>query len=322
MPYGIEAVISHVFPNGEERPIAFSSRTLSKAEKNYGQIDKEALSLVFGIQKFHKYLYGCKFVLVTDHKPLITLFGPKKGIPSLAAARLQRWALLLSAYSYDIQFRRTEDHSNADALSRLPLSVNNVSTTTYLTDTFMIGQLQALPVSAEQVATVTRRDTVLSKVYNYVQKGWPQTVKDDEKPYWRRAKELSTQSGCLLWGNRVIIPGPLRNKLIDELHQNHPGIGMKSIARSYFWWPALDRELEEKARSCVACQSVKNSSASAPLHPWLWPAKPWQRVHIDFAGPFMNRTFLIVVDDHSKWPEVIKMHSITAQKTITELRKL
>ena len=95
---------------------------------------------------------------------------------------------------------------------------------------------------------------------------------------------------------------------------------MKSIARSYFWWPALDSELEEKARSCVACQSVKYSPASAPLHPWPWPAKPWQRVHIDFTGPFMNRT---LVDAHSKWSEVIEMHSTTAQKTIImELRKL
>ena len=87
----------------------------------------------------------------------------------------------------------------------------------------MIGQLQALPVLAEQVATATRRDKLLSKIYSYVQKGWPQTVSGDEKPYWRHAKKLSTQSGCLLWGNRVIIPGPLRSKLIDELHQNHPG---------------------------------------------------------------------------------------------------
>ena len=173
------------------------------------------------------------------------------------------------------------------------------------------------------MATATRRDTILSKVYSYVQKGWPQTVTDGEKPYWRRTKELSTESGCLLWGNRVIIPGQLRSKLIEELHQDHPGIArMKSIARSYFWWPSLDRELEEKAQSCVACQSVKNSPPSAPLHPWLWPAKPWQRVHNDFAGPFMNRTFLVVVDAHSKWPEVIEMHSTTAQKTITELRKL
>ena len=262
--YGIGAVISHVFPDGQECPITFSSQTLSKTEKKYGQIEKEALSLIYGIQKFHQYLYGRKFVLVTDHKPLITLFGPKKGIPSLAAAWLQRWALLLSAYSYDIQFQHTEEHSNADALSRLPLCVNHISPITDMSDAFMIGQLQTLPVLAEQVATATHRDKLLSKIYSYVQKGWPQTVSDDKKSNWRRAKELSTQSGCLLWGNRVIIPGPLRSKLIDELHQNHPGIArMKSIVRSYFWWPALDSELEEKARSCVARQSVKNSSASA-----------------------------------------------------------
>ena len=79
-----------MFPDGQERPIAFASCTLSTAEKNYGQIEKEALSLVYGIQKFHQYLYGRKFILVTDHKPLLTLLGPKKAIPSLAAARLQR----------------------------------------------------------------------------------------------------------------------------------------------------------------------------------------------------------------------------------------
>lgn len=77
--YGNGAIISHVFPNGEECPIAFSSRTLFKAEKKYKQINKEALSLMYSVQKFHQYLYEQKFVLVMDHKPLITLFGSKKG---------------------------------------------------------------------------------------------------------------------------------------------------------------------------------------------------------------------------------------------------
>ena len=103
--YGIGAVISHVYPDGSERPIAYASRTLTTAEKNYPQMEREALSLVYGIRKFHQYLYGRKFVLVTDHKPLTTLLGPKKSIPPLAAARLQRWALLLSAYSYEIEWK-------------------------------------------------------------------------------------------------------------------------------------------------------------------------------------------------------------------------
>ena len=83
-------MISHTYVDGTERPIAYASRTLSAAERNYSQIDKEALALVFAVQKFHPYLYGRKFVLLTDHKPLVTLLGPKKAIPPLAAARLQR----------------------------------------------------------------------------------------------------------------------------------------------------------------------------------------------------------------------------------------
>ena len=86
--YGVGSVISHVMPNGDERPIAFSSRTLQASEKNYAQIEKEALALIFGIRKFHLYLYGRKFTLITDHKPFLAILGPKKGIPSLAAAKL------------------------------------------------------------------------------------------------------------------------------------------------------------------------------------------------------------------------------------------
>ena len=115
--YGQGAFTSHVLPDGVERPVAFASRSLSSSERNYSQIDKEALALVYGVKKFQAYLYGRKFTLVTDHKPLTSIFGPRKGVPAVAAARLQRWSLLLSAYNYDIEFRPTAAHGNADALS-------------------------------------------------------------------------------------------------------------------------------------------------------------------------------------------------------------
>ena len=106
-PYGVGAVLSQLESNGQERLIAFSSHSLSKAEKGYAQIEKEALAIIFGVKKFHKYLYGRMFTLQTDHKPLVTILGPKSAIPTLglAAARMQRWALILSAYHYKIEYQ-------------------------------------------------------------------------------------------------------------------------------------------------------------------------------------------------------------------------
>ena len=133
------AVISHIAPSGEERPIGYASRTLSKSERNYAQIEKEAL-IVFGIKKFHQYLYGRKFTLVSDHKPLLSVLGPQSGIPTSAAARMQRWALLLSGYQYDIQYRSTTKHANADCLSRLPVAIE--ATQPEIDEVKLINKLQ------------------------------------------------------------------------------------------------------------------------------------------------------------------------------------
>jgi len=137
------------------------------SEKNYTQIEREALSLIFGIQKFHQYIYGCKFTLITDHQPLTTILGGKKGIPPIAAARMQRWGLLLSAYHYNIEFKPTKSHANADCLSHLPVTDNSAVGNPHDVTLFNVYQIVSLPVTEVHMQTATCRDPVLGTVLQY-----------------------------------------------------------------------------------------------------------------------------------------------------------
>ena len=121
----------------------------------------------------------------------------------------------------------------------------------------------------------------------------------------------------------MIIPETLRLVLLDELHQGHVGIvKMKNVARSYVWWPCIDRDIENLARNCDGCLQMRSRPSAVVLHPWQLAEQPWLRIHVDFAEPFMQSMFLIVMDTFSKWPEVVVMNSTTTVRTIDELRVL
>ena len=191
---GVGAVLSDRYPDGSDKPIAFTSRTLNKTEKGYAKIDREALAVIFGIKRFHQFLCGRRFLIFTDHKPLVTLLGETKGVPTMCSGLIQRWAVLLSAYQYKLEYRPGIENANADALSRLPTSGS--SSTADEDPPESVLSLHILEESAtdrcQQLNCGSgRRDTVLARVRNYTLSGWPRGVPDGElRSYWNRRHEL------------------------------------------------------------------------------------------------------------------------------------
>ena len=139
-----------------------------------------------------------------------------------------------------------------------------------------------------------------------MESGWEGVVSQPNfAPYLNRKDELTMHHGILMWGNRVIVPTKLRGRVTETLHEGHMGtVKMKGLARGYVWWPRMDEDIEDVTKRCEGCQSVANNPKQAPLHRWQYPAYPWQRLHIDFAGPFQGEKILVVVDAHTKWPDI------------------
>ncbi|BHF62582.1 hypothetical protein SprV_0200556400 [Sparganum proliferum] len=330
--HGVGAVISHTFPDGSEKAIMHASRTLTPAEKNYGQIEKEALALVFAVKKFHKLLYGRHFTLLTDHKPLLSIFGSKKGIPVYSASRLQRWATILLGYDFDIRYCRTTDFGQADALSRLISNQQEPEEDTVIAAISieddvrrqLSDAIRGIPVTAADIRHATEQDPVLRQAITYVQTCWPTTaLAGDLRQLFLRRASLSVVDSCLMFADRVVIPSSLRPTVLRQFHAAHPGTSrMKSIARSFAYWPGIDGDIDDLVRRCSRCQQAAKMPPRQPPVPWEPPERPWSRVHIDFAGPLNGVSYLILVDAYSKWPKIAPLNPTTASATIACLRRI
>jgi hypothetical protein len=219
---------------------------------------------------------------------------------------MTRWAITLSALDYRIQHRPGAQIGHADFLSRFPLPDCGKDLYAEPAGVFLLEAKTPDILTADSIAAETCKDPLLKDVMQWVTHGWPPSIPAPAQPYAQKKVSLSVLNGCLLCADRVVIPPSLRPQVLDLIHAaTHPGITCsKAIGKSIVWWPGWCSDVEKTVRLCTECQLAAPMPARRPYSPWPAPQRPWQRVHLDYAGPFMGHMFLVVIDAFSKWPVI------------------
>ncbi|KXJ77544.1 hypothetical protein RP20_CCG007238 [Aedes albopictus] len=304
-------------PTDEQpRPIAYASKSLTATERRYCQTEKEALALVWSVERFAIYLYGRTFELETDHKPLEAIFQPT----SRPCARVERWVLRLQSFSFVVKYRKGSTNI-ADPLSRL---VENPSSETFDAESrFMVlAVMESAAIDIEELEDATNTDGVLDTVKRCLRSGcWD---KEEIKPFLPFKNELGFVGELLVRGNKLVVPEGLRDRMLDIAHEGHPGESlMKRRLRDRVWWPGMDNDAVVRVKSCEGCRLVGLPSRPEPMSRRPLPIGPWIDTAIDFLGPLPCGSYLLVIIDYySRYKEVEIMSKITAKDTISRLDRI
>ena len=304
----------------EEQPIYYASRALTSAEKNYQNLEREAQAAVWGMEKFHYFLYGRKFILQTDQKPLVSIF--RKHMIDVSP-RIQR--ITIRAWQYDFVPQHIPGRINviADSLSRVtPLEFQDSNAEK---DILAVNFLQYSSIEErerDEMLQETNKDEELQSLKHYISTGWPakrSQIPVSLHPYWNFRDELTVESGILMKNSKVLIPETLKQKYLKQIHQGHQGIeACRSRAREFVFWVNINSDLKEMVEKCDICQSQQNSTASVQKYVSEVPPHPWHTLGSDLFY-FQRIDFLVVVDYFSKYLIVRKLPSSTSSAVIKEL---
>ncbi|XP_043229817.1 uncharacterized protein K02A2.6-like, partial [Amphibalanus amphitrite] len=289
---GAGAMLTQIQPDGEERPVAYWSRSFTDAESRYSVSEKEALSAVNAVEHWRTYLWGRSFILRTDHSALTTLLTPKTS--NRAGARIARWQSRLLPYSYTVD----------------PLCY--------------VGRMC-------YVCAASAADPVMEQLRSVIRTGWPDAARQctpETRDYFAVRNELQVrQDGVVLRGpDRAVVPAALRSKYLQLAHRAHDGVvRTRQLLRDLAWWPGMSKDAAALVADCPSCHAkdavLTQQARPAPLQPVELPDRPWSKLGLDIVGPIPGappsaKYAITMTDYHSKWPEVALTSSIETDDVI------
>ena len=306
----------------DESPVAYASKTLTQYQRNYAQIEKEMLAIVFGCVRFHDYIYGLQSIEVeTDHKPLESIL--KKPLYQ-APARLQKMIMSIQRYRISVKYRPGKELLIADALSRAPLPDEALG---LIYEEYDINTLTTVSISEtklDQIRQTTLNDPDLQSLKPLIQHGWPDSKHQTPlaaRPYWDYRDEMTIQDGIILRGERVVIPSSLQKEMLDIIHRSHLGIEKcKSRARDTIFWPGMNSQIEDTVSKCQTCIKYHRNNTKEPLLPHNTPQRPWEKVGADLFEIYAKH-YLVLVDYYSGFIEVEHLRGETTRNKVIQLCK-
>ena len=307
------------------KPVAYASRSMSKTEKRYAQVEKEALAITWACDKFATYIIGMKILIETDHKPLIPLLGSKH-LDDLPP-RILRFRLRLARVDYSIIHVPGKLLYTADTLSRAPRStISNDADLEEDVECMMEVTVNNLPASQQRLEEYIKAqatDPVCSLVSRYCCQGWPakEKIEPHLKPFWKERGDLTINKDLLLYGQRIVVPKSLQKETLLKIHEGHQGIQRCRLrARCSVWWPGMSTQIKDLVESCSTC--VRNRAPHhEPLISTPLPEYPWQKIASDLFY-LDGCDYLMVTDYFSRYPEVIKLRSTTSSGIIEALKAI
>lgn len=323
--FGLGSVLMQIGKQGREI-VAYASRTLSDTEKRYAQIEKEALGLTWGCEKFQEYILGLnEVILETDHKPLVQILTTKN-LDELTP-RLQRFRMRLMRYNYEVTYTPGKELVVADALSRNPLRSSrgalDLENELHLYGVFAIKHLPIRDQYLRKIIDEQIKDKICKTLREYSVQGWPSKNKlpIELLPYYQYRNEFSVNENILLMGFRIIIPPSLQKEVFELIHSGHQGITKcRERAKTYVWWLELSTQIENVIRICPNCIEER-VNIWEPFHKDEGTSRVWQKVAMDLfkcAGVW----YLIITDYFSRFFEIVQLSDMSQKNVINKVKEV